>query len=116
MSAAVLQPQDLNVTAALPPNLEIAETDPAHPRNLLYTTATLRDQAAADTKYDILQPANTVSSVPGTMRENFSNNKNKLCDGSCHSSHNHAFVTLGAGAAAAAIGGLVWIMLGRNNR
>lgn len=113
MSAAALQPQDLNVTAALPPNLEIAETNPAHPRNLLYTTAALRDQAAADTKYDLLQPANTVSSVPGTVREHFDN---KSCDGSCNSSQNHAFVTLGAGIAATAIGGLIWIMLGRNSR
>lgn len=96
-------PQDLSVTAALPPNLEMAETDPAHPRNLLYTTTALRQQAIGDTRYDILQPTNTVSSVPGTIRESFCN--------TCHSQNHHGIATLGAGFTAIIVGALAYLIV-----
>lgn len=96
-------PQELNVTAALPPNLEIAETDPAHPRNLLYTTTALRQQALADTKYDLLQPTNTTSAVPGTIRESF-------CS-TCGPQNHHGITTLGAGLTAMIIGVFAYLII-----
>lgn len=90
-------PQELNVVADLPPNMGLAETDPAHPRNLLYTTTALRQQALADTKYDLLQPTNTTSAVPGTIREPFCNK--------FHDIKHHGITTLGAGFTAIIIVG-----------
>lgn len=85
-------PQELNITATMSPNLDIAETDPAHPRNLLYTTAALQQQAIVDTKYDVLQP---------TIKEHFyGKNQN----------NNHAIVTIGAGIVAIVLGGIVYVM------
>jgi hypothetical protein len=88
---STISPAALQVSTVLPTKLGIAETDPAHPNNILYALASTQQQGRSDTKYDI--PAAAIETFGSEQKQN--------------SNYTRIFTTLGAfGAAAAIVGGL----------
>jgi hypothetical protein len=49
-------PQTFVFDSRLPVSLNLSETDPNHPKNIMRAAAIVQNQASADTKYDIYPP------------------------------------------------------------